>query len=202
MDKLKKAKLIAQLLSSVPYVRLVLLTGSVAAGRVKVKSDLDFLLICRRGRLYLSRYLCVALMTILGQKSYPRLKKTSGRVCLTFYLADNFLDFSKIDKGVLQKRHQWLSESLPMAGGEIYYHRLMKINKVFAKPYHRQKFVLISAWQEFLEIVLAFGFGYILEKICKIIQNKRLTKYQRFTKDKGIIFCKDYIKLHLGKFRI
>lgn len=201
MNKLRKAKLIAQLLSAMPYVRLAVLTGSVAAGRGNAKSDLDFLIVCQRGRLYLCRYLCVGLMTILGQKSYPRARKTAIRVCLTFYLADNFLNFAKIDGALFKKRQNWLKESLPLDGSQGLYQRLIKTNGLKPLPWEINKIEALDALQILFEFILAFGGGAILEKISFAIASRRLKKYQQKTKDKGIQFDKNYIKLHLGKWK-
>lgn len=201
MNKLKKAKIIAQILSSIPYVRLILLTGSLAAGKDNPKSDLDFLIICQRGRLYLCRYLCVGLVTILGQKSYPRVRKTSGRVCLTFYLSDNFLNFSKIDGSLFKKRQNWLKESMPLGGFQRLYRRLMKVNGLKSLPWEINNVEALGVIQAFFEFILAFGGGIILEKISFSIASRRLEKYQQKTKDKGIQFDKNYIKLHLGKWK-
>lgn len=201
MNKLRKAKLIAQLLSAVPYVRLVVLTGSVATGRDNPKSDLDFLIICQRGRLYLGRYLCVGLMTLFGQKSYPKFNKSAGRVCLTFYLADNFLDFIKINRPLFKKRQNWLKESMPLSGFQGLYKRLMKINGLKPLPWEISNIEILSALQFLFEFILAFGGAWILERISRLVASKRLEKYQKETKDKGIQFGKNYIELHLGEWK-
>lgn len=201
MNKLRKAKIIAHLLSTMPYVRLVVLTGSVAAGRDDQNSDLDFLIVSQRGRLYLARYLCVGLVTILGQKSYPRSHKTAGRVCLNFYVADNFLDFSKIDGRKLKKRGKWLMESLPLAGKERIYKRLMKNNDLKPLPWDFDKIETLDALQSLFEFILAFGGGAILEKISFAIASRRLSRHRQETKSQGVLFNKNYIKLHIGRWK-
>ncbi len=62
------AKKAADLIGRLPFVRAVILTGSVAYGDVKNNDDLDFLLITKENRVYITRFLVYMLAMILGKK--------------------------------------------------------------------------------------------------------------------------------------
>jgi hypothetical protein len=85
----RRAKVIAFLLSLVPFVRMVALDGSLAAGKATEKSDIDFFVVAKSGRIWSARILVTALVQLTGYRRYGQ--KIAGRICLNRYHSENFL---------------------------------------------------------------------------------------------------------------
>lgn len=83
---MKRAKKSANLLRYVPFMRMVGLNGSIVRGEETERSDIDFLIVAKRGRLYTTRFFATFLIHLTGWRRYG--KKIAGRVCLNCYLND------------------------------------------------------------------------------------------------------------------
>lgn len=86
---LKRAKIISGLLTLAPFVRAIFLTGSVARGEAKEKSDIDFFVIIKKDRLFTGRFFVTGLVYLTGLRRYDN--KIAGRICLNCYQTENHL---------------------------------------------------------------------------------------------------------------
>lgn len=90
--RLKKAKRLGRFLSFFPYIRCIILNGSLAAGKSTEKSDIDLLIIAKSGRIFTARFFVMTFMQFFGLK---RAKfdsgDTAGKYCLNYFLAKNNL---------------------------------------------------------------------------------------------------------------
>ena len=102
--KMREARRASGVLSRIPWVLAVLVTGSVAAENVHPDDDVDLMIITARKRLWLSRLLVVPLLILLGkyqdkrqmQTVFPhRSVKTSNRWCLNLWLDESSLQVPK-----------------------------------------------------------------------------------------------------------
>jgi hypothetical protein len=76
------------LLHRIPTLKAVILTGSTAVDNAKQADDLDFMLICQAGTLWLTRFL----VTILTKLKHKRpLKKDNNAWCFNIYLDERDL---------------------------------------------------------------------------------------------------------------
>ncbi|MDZ4284368.1 MAG: hypothetical protein U1A28_00910, partial [Patescibacteria group bacterium] len=85
----KKMRRIAKWFSLVPYVRLVMASGSLGMQHMTSGSDLDVLVVLRHGRIWTGRFLLTILMQLLGVRRHGR--AVAGRICLNHYIADRSL---------------------------------------------------------------------------------------------------------------
>lgn len=79
----QKATRYARKIIRLPFVRMVVLTGSVAAGRATHMSDIDFLIVTQPGRIYLTRAIVVIMANIWGE--YRSNKNIAGKLCLNWW---------------------------------------------------------------------------------------------------------------------
>lgn len=93
---LNRAKRTARFLAYTPFMRAVLLNGSIVTGSETQESDIDFLIIAKHGRLYTTRFFATALAGLTGYRRHGN--KVAGRICLNCYLSDNKLDISPYNK--------------------------------------------------------------------------------------------------------
>ena len=88
-EKWKKCKWAIKLLGGVPFVRMAALSGSVAVGNASEVSDIDLLVVVKKGRIWTTRLLVTILLSILGKRRYGRFIK--DRICLNHYITDKSL---------------------------------------------------------------------------------------------------------------
>lgn len=91
---LKKAQRVLPLLRFVPGVRGVAVANSVALGTADRHSDIDLLIITAPGRLWTARVGCTVLLHLFGVRRHHH--KVAGRFCLSFFITETALDFSRI----------------------------------------------------------------------------------------------------------
>lgn len=84
--KIKKAKKIALLLSIIPWIKSIGISGSVSMNGAKPESDIDFFIISYKNRIWLTRLLTVILTQLIGQRRHKNMIK--NRICLNIYIAD------------------------------------------------------------------------------------------------------------------
>lgn len=86
---LRRAKIIASVLSIVPFVRMIGLSGSLARNEAKEKSDIDFFVVLKKGRLWSGRAFVSILTHLTGYHRYN--DKIAGRICLNCYQTEDHL---------------------------------------------------------------------------------------------------------------
>jgi predicted nucleotidyltransferase len=90
IKKWRIAKRMIRLISFLPYVRMVAITGSLALNNTHKESDIDVLITAKHGHIWTVRILVTALMQILGKRRHG--KKISDRICLNHYISDKSRD--------------------------------------------------------------------------------------------------------------
>ena len=93
--KFKKVIRLAKWLRCVPFVRMIAVTGRVAMKNAESGSDLDFLIVLKRGRIFTGRTLATLLVHLLGKRRYA--DKITDRACLNYFLTDDALEISSKD---------------------------------------------------------------------------------------------------------
>lgn len=88
-QKFKIIKKVVFWLRFLPYVRMVAVTGTVAMKNASKNSDLDLLIVLKRGRLFFGRTIVTALVHFLGARRHG--KKIADRICLNCFLTDESL---------------------------------------------------------------------------------------------------------------
>jgi len=78
----------------VPFLRMLALNGSLVRGEEKVESDIDFLIVAKRNRLYTARFVATILTELTGYRR--KADKVAGRICLNCYLPDNNLKIAPV----------------------------------------------------------------------------------------------------------
>lgn len=77
------------LISLVPYVRMVAVTGSLALNATRKESDIDVLIVVKHGHIWTTRVFVSFLMHILGKRRHGQ--RIRDRICLNHYMADSHL---------------------------------------------------------------------------------------------------------------
>ncbi len=88
-QKWKKARRLIRLLETVPFVRLVAVSGSLAMNNPKEEADIDLLIVTKASRIWTCRGLATLFVRLIGQHRHGPL--TKDRLCLNHYLTDKSL---------------------------------------------------------------------------------------------------------------
>ncbi|MEX0887830.1 MAG: hypothetical protein WDZ67_00385, partial [Patescibacteria group bacterium] len=81
----------AQVLRYLPWIRAVFITGALAAGNAEKEADLDFMIVTRRNRVWLTRLTVYLLFSVLGWKRPRGVEEAPDRICLNMFLAEDAL---------------------------------------------------------------------------------------------------------------
>lgn len=97
-----------RLIASLPFVRMVAVTGELAMDNVDVGSDIDFFIVTAEGRVWTSRLLAVA----VARYARPR----GDVVCPNYLLASNALELTERN---LYSAHE-VAQMVPLHGLDVY----------------------------------------------------------------------------------
>lgn len=159
------------ILGSLPFVRMVTLTGSLAMLNLSRDADMDFMLVTQTGRLWLARAFAVL---------FGRLMRISGdRICVNLLVSESALEWHPRDLYSARE----MCQMIPLAGTDIY-HCLREANAWIASflpnadsvPYLTPKEKPISVLQKWLEIPLRGKLGNALEGWAMSLQLKKITR--------------------------
>jgi len=183
--KWKKAKRMVKLIQQIPFIRLVMVSGSLAMDNPKEESDIDLLIVTKAGRIWTCRGLTTLFIHCLGQRRHGLL--TKDRFCLNHYLTNQSLKVPfpslynaqtyahlvpiwQAEPGLykkFQRANQWLGKYLVFyPAGQKGYLRKIKNNQFF------------TFLRKFRESILDNRIGDVVEFILKKIQARRINPYQ------------------------
>jgi len=119
-EYLRRAKLAAKVLRFVPFIKMAALNGSLVRGEENAASDIDFLIIAERGRLYTARFFATLFVHLTGCRRYGSSagRRIAGRICLNCYLSNDNPDISPKDPKSRQKVANAYKYLIPLVGCE------------------------------------------------------------------------------------
>ncbi len=177
---LRKAPTVAKLMKRFPFVRGIAISGSLSKGVIHPKGDIDYFIITKPGRLWISRTLLILFkkLFLLNSRKY---------FCVNYFVDTNHLNIT--DKNLFVATE--IVFLLP-----IYNHRLFRdmqeqnewINEYyshFEHPISMQDSKKSSWVRSIFEFLLNGKIGDALESRCKKMTLKRWhKKFSHFDRDK------------------
>jgi len=132
--KLIIAKKAADILSFIPTIKMIGITGSLAMENSNEESDIDLMIITRSGSLWTSRLLAYLLidavekLRLFGiQKRSPNDRNQKDKLCLNMWLDENDLVWKKNDRN-LYTAHE-IAQIVPLTNKDKTYEKFLLKNK-------------------------------------------------------------------------
>ncbi len=80
------ASVVGKYIGHIPTVRLVTVTGSVAAGNASTTDDIDFLVVTSPGTVWLTRLCALVLIECIARRRHPYDREVANAICLNMFL--------------------------------------------------------------------------------------------------------------------
>ncbi len=126
--KIQIAKRAAKLISLLPTVKMIAVTGSLAMENSAEQSDVDLMVVAKSGSLWTTRLLTYSLITLLGlQARNPKNHNQKDKLCLNIWLDENDLLWPKRDRNIYTA-HEIL-QIVPLVNKDRIYETFLFKNK-------------------------------------------------------------------------
>ncbi|OGK14934.1 hypothetical protein A2690_01530 [Candidatus Roizmanbacteria bacterium RIFCSPHIGHO2_01_FULL_39_12b] len=178
LSKLKIAESTATILSGIPQVKLVGLSGSVAMMNAKKSHDIDLFIITSSNNLWTGRLLALLALQLLGTRRGYGEKKVKNKICCNLFF-DGRNVILPVYKQSLYTAHEVL-QMIPLVSKNNTYQKFIEKNswvfKTFpnAKNYTRSREVIKKIFEIKLLKILSL-FESLFRKIQLTLINKRKT---------------------------
>lgn len=205
-QKWKKIRKIFWIMQIAPFVKMVLVSGSLALGNSRKESDADLIIMAKKGRIWTVRTFVTLLTSVLGVRRHKN--KTKDKICLNHYITDKSLRIpfkslynaqsyvhiinvydSEKDKKMFerfQKENRWIKEY----AGNYEFSKLESFRSI-----KRSK--ALGLFSRFFEIILAGKTGDFFERKMSKIQSYKIKKDILYKKKGGrITISNDQLEFH------
>ena len=205
-QKWKKARKIFWIMQVVPFSKLVMGSGSFSLGNTRKDSDIDLMIVAKKGRIWTVRTFFTLLTSFLRVRRHKN--KTEDKICLNHYITDKSLRIpfesiytahlychilsvynSEEDRKLFRKfqeENKWMKkylESYEFSNLEGF--RSIKRNKI------------LNSISKLFEFILSGKIGDYFEKKMSEIQTKRIKKDPLNMKKGGrITISNDQLEFH------
>ena len=131
--KREEAVKISRILSIIPSVKMVAITGSVAIQNPQKDDDIDLMIVVSDHALWITRFLITIIISLTGRRRYPNdsHQKAANTYCLNLWLEEGALKIPR-EKQNLYTAHEVL-QILPIYDRSNYYCRFISTNKWVSK---------------------------------------------------------------------
>ena len=169
ISKIEIAKKYALILSKIPSIEFIGISGSLALNSAGWDDDIDFFIITKAKTLWITRFLSVILLKSLRVRREKRGKKHSNKICLNMFLDKNNLLIPKFMQNIYTAHE--IMQIKPIFNRNNTYREFLKINNWTFQimPYSQfflSKEIYFSSKNNFF-LILIFRF---LEKPFKFLQ--------------------------------
>jgi len=126
--KIKIAKKVCRWLKLIPWIKMVGITGSLAMKNADKDDDIDFLIITTKNRLWLTRFLVVLLVELIGRRRRPKDINVTDKICLNMFLNESHLSLPENERDLFSA------------------HEIVQFKPLWEKNNCYQKFLRANLW--------------------------------------------------------
>ena len=127
-NKLKLAKRASKLISKIPTVLFVGITGSLAMMNSGKDSDIDLMIITKNNCLWTTRLLVYGLLRVTGYElRKPKLDNEKNMLCINLWMDESDLIWSKNDRNIYTAHE--IAQIVPLVNKNKTYEKFIYLNK-------------------------------------------------------------------------
>lgn len=126
-NKEQRAKKAALLLSHIPTIYLIGLSGSLAAGSARKDDDIDLFIVTRKNTLFITRLVVMVFLTLKGLRRRRNEKNPSNKICLNLWMDTQGLSFFQDNDDIYTARE--IAQAKPLFDRKSTYNRFIESNK-------------------------------------------------------------------------
>lgn len=126
--KMKIAKKVTKILSFIPGIKMVGITGSLAMQNSSEDSDIDLMIVAKDGNLWTTRLIVYFLINIFGiQKRSPNDKIQKDKICLNIWLDEGDLSWKQKDRNIYTAHE--IAQIIPLVNKDKIFEKFLFQNK-------------------------------------------------------------------------
>lgn len=208
LDRIQKTSRFILILRCIPFIRGIAVSGSLAGMYAGDESDIDFLVITKKGRIWLARLFLSFITQVLGIRRYG--KHISKRICLNHYIVEDYVLPSDHNVYTALEYASLLVLLNPEVFGRFLQNQIWLSNFLANPPQNLSVSIYTRRasryFQPSLEFLINILGGFIWEKLARYYQKRRIkTGDTVFVSDKELSFhpdSKGQKLLHLFKEKV
>lgn len=202
-QKMKIARRGIKKLAKAPFVRAVFVCNTVAMGFADEDSDIDVLIIVKKGRIWLARFLATLALSLFGLRRTKT--KIKNKICLSFYLSDDSLNLEKIAVKDDIYLIYWIDNLIPVYDPENLHQSFLNANRWVSKylPNGLRAYMLgaycNTPIRKLFEKMWSGSYGDLMEKQAKAIQLAKMKRNYQSAQNAGdtrVVVSDSMLKFH------
>lgn len=194
--KLIVAKSAARFIGFLPAIRMIAVTGSLAMSNTAPESDIDLMLVVKKGKLWTTRALTYLILKMTGfPVRKPGDKQQEDKLCLNIWMDESDMVW-KSGRNVYSAHE--IGQILPLVNRENTYEKLLSANKWILKYWPNS--VKIFRYKKNGEV----GGSGILEKVLywlQVLHMKRKITREVVTPTRALFHPQDWGEIVLTRLR-
>lgn len=169
-----QAKLMGGLFRTIPWIKLVGISGSLAVNNINSKDDIDFFIVAEKNRIWIARVLILGVLEVLGKrrKASDSKTKASGKACINLLLEEN--DLAQNNKNIYVA-HEVLQMQVLWQRDKVYSKYLDDNNWVFKYLPNWIGSFGKEVRGKRLEVRGSFKVVDLIENLCRLLQLKYMS---------------------------
>ena len=184
MNLQKKAHFWAKILSPLPGVLAIFLSGSVAQNKSTKKSDIDFFIIAQEGQIWTARFFVFLVLKICGQISTE--KDHAQKICPNHFITHDHLEIEEKEP----YSANLFSSNTPLHDPYYLYTKFVQRNKTWIRNFG-ESFPELNDAPATKRVRKTFFFEKWIERLLKLFQIWKIKRNKDFKRKGAKIILND-----------
>ncbi len=200
--KLARTKNICRIFRYIPGIKTIAISNVIGGYNLRYGGDLDFFIITEKDKIWLSRFMAVAITALLGLRPTPQ--KQMNKICLNFFLSENGPSIKKLKIENDIYFDYWIAGLIPVYDRDETFDSFINVNSRIKNIFPNRNFGYSSFRGQinkqpsrYTLKILNFIFGWF-ENILKKVQLKLLAPELKkiMNQDTRVVINDRVFKLH------